>query len=250
MQRGNEDRVTLQTDWTPSAEQPRLGTGVCLARGPCWLALGLAVQLARLRSSWHAHHRAERTGRRAKRIETDAAPRQGEDADAFLPDNALESGAECRQGRGTQSRQALAELCHAYWYPVYALSRSLGDSKEDAEDLTQSFFAHLIEHQVTTRVDLSSDGSGRSSRWRSATSGVQLRRERTVKRADASSSSPSTMRQPRNAAATSSSALAADQRFDRNWPWPSWTGLRLLRREYVQSGQVTSWTSCLASSRR
>jgi RNA polymerase sigma-70 factor (ECF subfamily) len=44
-----------------------------------------------------------------------------------------------------QSEKALAELCGIYWYPLYAYVRRRGHSREDAEDLTQSFFARLLE---------------------------------------------------------------------------------------------------------
>ena len=40
---------------------------------------------------------------------------------------------------------ALEELCRVYWYPLYAYVRRLGRSPQDAEDLTQSFFARLLE---------------------------------------------------------------------------------------------------------
>ncbi len=40
--------------------------------------------------------------------------------------------------------RALAELCQAYWYPLYAFVRRRCQSREDAEDLTQSFFAVLL----------------------------------------------------------------------------------------------------------
>lgn len=42
-------------------------------------------------------------------------------------------------------RAALASLCQAYWDPLYAFLRRGGRSKEDAEDLVQSFFARLLE---------------------------------------------------------------------------------------------------------
>ncbi len=45
----------------------------------------------------------------------------------------------------TQARIALEELCRAYWYPLYAYARYRGHSSEDAQDLTQSFFARVIE---------------------------------------------------------------------------------------------------------
>lgn len=43
-----------------------------------------------------------------------------------------------------QSDEALAELCRCYWYPLYAYVRRQGFSKEDAEDLTQTFFERLL----------------------------------------------------------------------------------------------------------
>ena len=42
-------------------------------------------------------------------------------------------------------RIALAELCEAYWYPLYAFARRRGNDHEDASDLTQAFFVHVIE---------------------------------------------------------------------------------------------------------
>jgi RNA polymerase sigma-70 factor (ECF subfamily) len=44
-----------------------------------------------------------------------------------------------------QSTDALEKLCRAYWYPLYAYVRRSGRTKEDAEDLTQAFFARLLE---------------------------------------------------------------------------------------------------------
>jgi RNA polymerase sigma-70 factor (ECF subfamily) len=45
----------------------------------------------------------------------------------------------------TRARKALEELCRAYWYPLYAFVRYRGYSPDDAQDLTQSFFARIIE---------------------------------------------------------------------------------------------------------
>jgi RNA polymerase sigma-70 factor (ECF subfamily) len=45
----------------------------------------------------------------------------------------------------TRAREALEELCRAYWYPLYAFVRYRGYSSDDAQDLTQSFFARIIE---------------------------------------------------------------------------------------------------------
>lgn len=46
---------------------------------------------------------------------------------------------------GGRSERALAELCADYWYPLYAYARRRGYDAEDARDLTQSFFVHLLE---------------------------------------------------------------------------------------------------------
>jgi RNA polymerase sigma-70 factor (ECF subfamily) len=47
----------------------------------------------------------------------------------------------------TQARAALAKLCQIYWYPLYAYVRRRGYSAPDAQDLTQAFFARLLEHR-------------------------------------------------------------------------------------------------------
>jgi len=44
-----------------------------------------------------------------------------------------------------ESEQALETLCRAYWYPLYAYVRRMGKSPQDGEDLTQAFFARLLE---------------------------------------------------------------------------------------------------------
>ena len=43
------------------------------------------------------------------------------------------------------AQSALANLCEAYWYPVYAFIRRRGHSREDAEDLCQEFFARVLQ---------------------------------------------------------------------------------------------------------
>lgn len=53
------------------------------------------------------------------------------------------------------SRRALEELIGAYWFPLYAFLRRRGDSPQHAEDLTQGFFAHLLENEGLTTVDRS-----------------------------------------------------------------------------------------------
>ena len=44
-----------------------------------------------------------------------------------------------------QRAEALEKLCRSYWYPLYAFVRRTGRNPDDAQDLTQAFFARLLE---------------------------------------------------------------------------------------------------------
>ena len=50
---------------------------------------------------------------------------------------------------------ALDSLCRAYWYPLYAFARRRGHAAADAQDLTQEFFAQLVEHNWIAKADQS-----------------------------------------------------------------------------------------------
>ena len=54
---------------------------------------------------------------------------------------------------GARGETALAELCQAYWFPVYAYLRRKGHGKQEAEDLAQGFFAQLLEKQSYAVAD-------------------------------------------------------------------------------------------------
>jgi len=51
------------------------------------------------------------------------------------------------QGATSSAGDALASLCQVYWYPLYAFVRRQGHSAHDAQDLTQEFFARLLEKE-------------------------------------------------------------------------------------------------------
>jgi RNA polymerase sigma factor (sigma-70 family) len=53
----------------------------------------------------------------------------------------------------TRSRDALARLCKTYWYPLYAYVRRRGHPAHDAQDLTQEFFAQLLERRSLANAD-------------------------------------------------------------------------------------------------
>lgn len=51
------------------------------------------------------------------------------------------------------SAAALEQLCRTYWYPLYSYARRTGMAAHDAEDLTQSFFAYLLEKDTISRAN-------------------------------------------------------------------------------------------------
>jgi len=53
----------------------------------------------------------------------------------------------------TRARDALGKLCQTYWPPLYAYVRRVGQSPEDAQDLTQEFFARLLERNTFAQAD-------------------------------------------------------------------------------------------------
>ena len=60
----------------------------------------------------------------------------------------LAAGAET----DARAQAALAELCRIYWRPIYAYVRRSGYAVHDAQDLTQSFFQHLLENETLRRA--------------------------------------------------------------------------------------------------
>lgn len=57
------------------------------------------------------------------------------------------------QSDTTRAQEALEKLCRTYWYPLYAYARRRGYSAPDAQDLTQAFFARLLEKRWVEDAD-------------------------------------------------------------------------------------------------
>jgi RNA polymerase sigma-70 factor (ECF subfamily) len=62
---------------------------------------------------------------------------------------------EAGGGNSAESAAALERLCQTYWYPLYVFVRRKGHSPDDAQDLTQEFFARLLEHKYIALADQS-----------------------------------------------------------------------------------------------
>jgi RNA polymerase sigma factor (sigma-70 family) len=116
---------------------------------------------------------------------------------------------------------ALAELCQVYWAPLYSFVRRRGHTMHDAQDLTQSFFAYLLEHKVYARADR------RRGRFRSFLLASLKNfladaadRERTLKRGGAQIFLPLHEEQAQEAESlfqTHSRISNEDRLFDRSW---------------------------------
>ncbi len=56
------------------------------------------------------------------------------------------------QGESPAAQEALEKLCRIYWRPIYSFLRRKGTGQEEAEDLTQGFFALLLERRDFSAV--------------------------------------------------------------------------------------------------
>jgi len=141
------------------------------------------------------------------------------------------------QAEPETSQAALAELCQTYWAPLYSFVRSRGYTVHDAQDLTQSFFAYLLEHKIYARVDRQK-GKFRSFLLASLKNFLAHAsdRERTLKRGGGQNFLPLHEEQIENAESlfqTHSSTSSADRVFDRSWAAALVTaGLERLAADY------------------
>lgn len=141
-----------------------------------------------------------------------------------------------------KSAAALEQLCRVYWYPIYAfLRRQRGASYHDAQELTQSFFAHLLEKETLKKA------SPDEGRFRTFLLGVlkkflanELDRQRAWKRGG------------RHETISLDAAMAEDlyacepvdpstpeRRFDRQWASTLVKqALRRLRNEATEAGKA------------
>jgi len=101
-----------------------------------------------------------------------------------FPDTRWSLVVNAGSGDSDSAREALGELARIYWYPLYAFARRSGNPAEDAEDLTQGFFAHLFSDGRVQRIGDASHGKLRSFLLASMKNHMlnQIRKESALKR--------------------------------------------------------------------
>ncbi len=149
-------------------------------------------------------------------------------------------------GADERATVALAELCRAYWRPVYAFIRRQGRTNEDATDLTQAFFLHLLEHRAIERAD-QSRGRFRSYLLTSASNFLASarERERTLRRgANAHHESIDEIEADRHPLLSAHDRESSpDAVFERHWALNlTERAMERVRADYASRGQENVFT--------
>src|SRR5207253_8919037 len=145
------------------------------------------------------------------------------------------------QGESPAAQEALEKLCRTYWRPIYVFVRRQGAGAEDAEDLTQGFFALLLE-----RKDLNSvrkeKGRLRSYLLASVKNFLadESRHAMAVKRGKGQRLIPlDDIRERERDNVERSDRLTADQIYERRWAFTVLEQvMRRLRDEYRSAGNL------------
>lgn len=161
-----------------------------------------------------------------------------------------------KDGDSPESASALNALCHAYWYPLYAFVRRQGRSPEDAQDLTQGFFAKLLEKDYLRAA------AREKGRFRTFLLVALKRflanewdRSRRLKRGGGQPVAPfdTALAERRYAVEPSAELLPADRMFERRWAMTLLeAALARLRAEYAAGGRENEFESlkeCLTAAR-
>jgi RNA polymerase sigma factor (sigma-70 family) len=123
------------------------------------------------------------------------------------------------QGQSPSAQEALEKLCRTYWWPLYGFVRRQGYSPEEAQDLTQGFFALLLERKDLDAVRREK-GRLRSYLLTSLKNYVAKahRREMTVKRGEGRPLFPLEELVARECADLEpADTLSADRIYERRW---------------------------------
>jgi RNA polymerase sigma factor (sigma-70 family) len=145
------------------------------------------------------------------------------------------------QGESPAAQEALEKLCRTYWRPIYGFVRRHGAGSEDAEDLTQGFFALLLERKDLNTVR-KEKGRLRSYLLTSVRNFLadEARHAMAVKRGKGQRLIPlEQIRGSESIDIERSDRLTADQIYERRWAFTLLEQVMArLREEYRSAGNV------------
>jgi RNA polymerase sigma factor (sigma-70 family) len=150
------------------------------------------------------------------------------------------------QGESPAAQEALEKLCHIYWRPIYSFVQRQGIAPEEAEDVTQAFFADLLEHRSLTAV------RKEKGRFRSYLLGAlkyfladERRRAMAIKRGKGQRLIPlEELSANERTGMEPTDPLTAEQIYERRWASTVLERvLGLLKNEYVAAGNATLFDS-------
>jgi RNA polymerase sigma-70 factor (ECF subfamily) len=143
-----------------------------------------------------------------------------------------------------EARAALAELCGAYWFPIYVFIRRKGHGPDEALDLTQDYFTRLLETDVLASADhrrgrfrafLRTDCAFFLSHHHERSCALKRGGGRTALPIDARDAEGRYLRQ-------SADATTAERLFDQAWALNLLDAvLKQLAREYADTGRATQF---------
>src|SRR5947199_5182079 len=147
------------------------------------------------------------------------------------------------QGESPAAREALEKLCRTYWRPIYGFVRRQGVGPEEAKDLTQGFFALLLERRNLNAVR---QEKGRLRSYLLASLKYFLANEHNrataIKRGAGQRLIPlEDLRERERVGYEPSETLAADQIYERRWALSVLDQvLARLRKEYRAAGPTSA----------
>ena len=145
------------------------------------------------------------------------------------------------QGESPAAQEALEKLCRTYWRPIYGFVRRQGARSEDAADLTQGFFALLLERKDLNTVR-KEKGRLRSYLLTSLKNFLtdERRRVMAIKRGKGQRLIPlDEIREGERIDVERSDRLTADQIYERRWAYTVLEQVMArLRDEYSRAGNL------------
>jgi len=145
------------------------------------------------------------------------------------------------QGESPAAEEALEKLCRTYWRPIYSFILRQAVGPEAAEDITQGFFADLLEHKSLTAV------RKEKGRFRSYLLGAlkhfladERRRAMAIKRGKGQRLIPlEALSANERAEMEPADPVTAEQIYERRWASTVLEHvLALLKNEYVAAGNA------------